>query len=68
MQKSPIESPPFGPEPELLTAVQTAAKLGVHPSVIRKWAVKKKIPRIVITERSHRYIWAEVVEALRALK
>jgi excisionase family DNA binding protein len=53
------------PNPELLTTSQLADRLHLTDSEIRKLVQRGRIPEIKVSERTRRYDWAEVVEALK---
>ncbi len=49
----------------LLRADQLAARLGLRPSTIKRWGRRGKIPRLVIAYNTVRFVWGDVVKALR---
>ena len=49
----------------LLTADQLAARLDLQPSTIKRWGRVGKIPRLVVGYNLVRYIWSDVLRALR---
>lgn len=52
-------------EKKLLTSNELADKLRVHPHTIRLWAKSGKIPFIRLSARDFRYVYEDVLEALK---
>ena len=51
--------------PELLTAEELADRLAVAPGTVKVWARRGRIPSVRISPKVVRYIYGDVVAALR---
>jgi len=51
--------------PELLDKAEVAARLGVAPETITKWAREGRIPEIRISPKVRRFDFGEIVTALK---